>query len=230
MNAKDIIQLNNEQREKLSEENLQIYEDMLIYIRLKSNKSEQQTEEVLLELLDHMLEAQAEGKKASDIFGEDYKGYCDELIKEIPGEKSSTIALFLGFIIIQFIAIISFVHGALGFALHYFFELGSDIFQLSLGKGFTIIIIDLLILYLFVKVVLKWIQGSAFKTKKPKKSLEFFQIWLISTTFIGSMVLIGYFMPDFGLTLDIPIITFAVIGAILYLISIILNKRYRITK
>ena len=88
MNAKDIIELNNELREQLNKENLAAYEDMLTYIRLSSNKSEQQTEEVLLELLEHLLEAQKSGKTAKDIFGEDIKQYCDELINEIPGEKS----------------------------------------------------------------------------------------------------------------------------------------------
>ena len=47
MNSKDIIKLNNNLREKLSEENKEVYEDMLVYIRLNANKSEQQTEEVL---------------------------------------------------------------------------------------------------------------------------------------------------------------------------------------
>ena len=38
-------------------------------------------EELLLEILDHLLEAQEDGKTAHDIFGEDLKAYCDELIK-----------------------------------------------------------------------------------------------------------------------------------------------------
>src|SRR5690625_899878 len=84
MKAKEIVQLNNEKRKQLNKENLKDYEDMLIYIRLTSTKSERQTEEILLELLDHALMAQKEGKTIRDIFGDDLKAYSQDLIDEIP--------------------------------------------------------------------------------------------------------------------------------------------------
>lgn len=62
MNSQELIKLNNKKREKLNEENLKYYEDMLVYLRLSFLKSEQETEELLNELLDHLLEAQEEGK------------------------------------------------------------------------------------------------------------------------------------------------------------------------
>ncbi|OEF97171.1 DUF1129 family protein [Desulfuribacillus alkaliarsenatis] len=56
--------------------NLKYYEDMLIYIRFSYNKSDQEVEEVLSELLDHLLDAQAEGKTAYEVFGDEPKKYA----------------------------------------------------------------------------------------------------------------------------------------------------------
>ncbi|AXI08016.1 DUF1129 domain-containing protein [Oceanobacillus zhaokaii] len=230
MNSKEIVQINNDKRKMLTAENLAYYEDMLVYIRLNNvNKSEQQTEEVLLELLEHLLLAQTEGKTAKDIFGNDLKEYCNEVIEEIPGEKTNDIVKFLSFVIIQFLAIISLCHGFIGFGLHYFFDLGAGSMTFQLGSGIIIIVGYLILLYLFVKVILQWVKRTSFKEKKAKKWVEFLQVWIISMVFIGLFILIPIVVPDFGKTISLPILTFAVVGIILYLVSFILNKKYRIT-
>ncbi|WP_245835660.1 DUF1129 family protein [Virgibacillus ndiopensis] len=230
MNAKEIITLNNEKREQLNEKNLAYYEDMLIYIRLQYNKSEQQTEEVLLEILEHLLQAQEEGRTAEDIFGNDPKTYCRELIGEIPKENNSHQLLFITYIGLQFLAIISLVHGFIGFGLHYFFDLGTKTLQFSLGSGTVNVIIFLLLLWLFITLVLKWIKRSAFQEKKTKKWVEFLQLWSISTGTIGLFVSVPFFMPSFGTVITIPTLLIACVGIILYVISFVMNKKMRITK
>ena len=52
MKAKQLIEENNRKRNLLNPENNHYYSDMLIYIRLNLSLSEQQSEEVLLEMLD----------------------------------------------------------------------------------------------------------------------------------------------------------------------------------
>ena len=87
---------------------------MLVYLRL-SNVPEQQMEELLLEILDHLIEAQAENKNAYDIFGDNLQSYCDELISALPTqtklEKASLIGFSISLLAIQFgiNAIISFL-------------------------------------------------------------------------------------------------------------------------
>ncbi|SCC60132.1 DUF1129 family protein [Bacillus wiedmannii] len=83
MKAKDLIELNNEKRKLLTIENETAYSDMLIYIRL-AKVPEYQTEELLIEILDHLIEAQQEEKNAYDIFGKNLQTYCDELIAALP--------------------------------------------------------------------------------------------------------------------------------------------------
>ncbi|AKR11102.1 MULTISPECIES: DUF1048 domain-containing protein [Bacillus cereus group] len=114
MNAQDMVELNNKKRELLTSENEAAYGDMLVYLRI-SNVPQQQMEELLLEILDHLIEAQAENKSAYDIFGNDLQSYCDELISALPTqtklEKTSLIGFSISLLlVIQFgiDAIVSF--------------------------------------------------------------------------------------------------------------------------
>lgn len=86
MNTTEMIKRNNERREVLNEENRKAYEDAMIYIRLNA-RSEYATESILLELLEHLIEAQQHGKSAQDFFGDDLHAYCDTLLADIPGQS-----------------------------------------------------------------------------------------------------------------------------------------------
>ena len=77
---------------------------MLVYLRL-SNVPEQQMEELLLEILDHLIEAQAENKNAYDIFGDNLQSYCDELISALPTQTKLEKASLIGFSISLLLAI-----------------------------------------------------------------------------------------------------------------------------
>lgn len=104
MNAKDMIELNNRKRKLLTPENEAAYGDMLVYLRL-SNVPEHQVEELLLEILDHLIEAQAENKNAYDIFGDDLQSYCDELISALPAPTKLEKISLIGFVISLLLAI-----------------------------------------------------------------------------------------------------------------------------
>lgn len=230
MHAKDLIKLNNEKRELLNKENLQDYEDMLEYIRMNHNKSEQQTEELLIELLDHLLDAQDQGKSAKDIFGDDLKAYCQELIIELPVERISINVMFISYLVLNLLGLIGMFIGVVNFGLYQFVGIGEQTFNFSLGSGIVVLIIDFLLLALFVYVVFLWINRSLFKNKKTKLWLEFIQIWFICTLFISLTVGVLHFMPNFGMPVSIPHLVIVAISAVLYIASFILNKKYRITK
>lgn len=219
-----MIQMNNQKRDELNEENLIHYEDMLLYIRLSSAKSEHDTEEILLELLEHLLQAQNEGKTAKDVFGHNLKEYCQDIIEEIPNETRKKQFRFSTYIILYFLAIYSFISGIIGFGLYYLFDIGSDMIAVSIGSGITIIVIDLLILYLFITGILKWLKASVFTNKKTNKWVEFLQLWIFSVISIGLFILVIYLMPSFGPTISIPTILFAGVGIILYVMSLLFKK------
>lgn len=225
MNVKEMIQLNNEKRNALNNENLTHYENMLMYIRINSTKSERATEELLLELLDHLLDAQTEGRTATDVFGTDLKSYSQELITEIPTETKKEQFRFATFISVRFLAIISFVHGIIGFGLYFFFQIGSRLTTFHIGSTIAIAVIDLCILFLFIYGVLRWLQSTAFQTTKTNKWIEFFQVWIVCMLSIGLFVLVIYFMPEFGGEMSVQTIMIAGVGIVLYLFSFLLNKR-----
>lgn len=104
MTEKEMVKLNNKKRELLTTENEAAYGDMLIYLRLTS-VPQKQMEELLLEILDHLLEAQEDGKTAHDIFGEDLKAYCDELINSSEHQNSFQQAAVIGFAVSLLLAV-----------------------------------------------------------------------------------------------------------------------------
>ncbi|MES9670928.1 hypothetical protein [Bacillus pseudomycoides] len=104
MNAKDMVELNNKKRRLLTPENENIYGDMLIYLRFTSTP-QKQMEDLLLEILDHLLDAQKDGKNAYDIFGEDLKAYCDELINSSEHQTTFEKGAVIGFVVSLLLAI-----------------------------------------------------------------------------------------------------------------------------
>lgn len=229
MNAKDIIQENNRKREELNEQNVVYYEDMLVYIRIKSDKSEQQTEEVLLELLDHLLIAQNDGKSAKDIFGTDLKAYCNEIIGELPEENNKKSLLFFLHIALIFIAATCITYAVLnyGFAL---FDFGETAFTVSLGKTSILLLMIVITILVFFKFIFKIISSSLFN-KQKQSTIKIF----ISTFFIGALIgtplfVSFFYMPSFGKEITIPLYFILIIGIVSYLATVFLNKKYRITK
>ncbi|QQN86536.1 DUF1129 family protein [Bacillus toyonensis] len=104
MKPEEMIKVNNEKRKLLTKENELAYGNILVYIRC-SNVPEQQSEELLLEILDHLLESQKEGKTAYDIFGDDLQAYCDELITALPKQTMFEKIASIGFIVSLLLAI-----------------------------------------------------------------------------------------------------------------------------
>jgi uncharacterized membrane-anchored protein len=231
MTPKELVKLNNEKRGLLNEENLAYYQEMLVFIRTNATKSEQQTEEVLLELLEHLLQAQSEGRSAMDVFGTDPKEYCQSVIDEIPDEKKSKQLGFIVYIALQFLAPIALTFGVIGFILSYFFDLGSSTVSFSLGSWAVIIMLYLAIGFFSILFIFKLLKNDAFKKKKrQRKWLNFLQLWILYSVFIGLFILIPVIMPEFGMRMSIHILFVALIGVALYVVAFLLNKKWKIMK
>ncbi|WP_017547570.1 DUF1048 domain-containing protein [Salinicoccus carnicancri] len=84
MSEKPLIKENNRLREKLNQHNKEVYEDILVYIRLNYTSKNEETEEILNDLLTHIIEAQRNGKKIEEVTGKDYRTYADSIIEELP--------------------------------------------------------------------------------------------------------------------------------------------------
>lgn len=90
----NLIDQNTELRKQLNDKNEQFYDDFLVYVRLRSfSKNEQQTEIMLINILQDILEAQQNGVSAQEYFGNEPKQIADELIKEIPNDWKNVVKL-----------------------------------------------------------------------------------------------------------------------------------------
>lgn len=222
MKAKDIIQLNNDKRQELNPENLKYYEDMLVYIRLSYTKSEQETEEILLELLEHLLEAQNEGKSAREVFGEDPRQYADQIVGEIPKMVSKERLSFGAMIIFYFLGASALAAGVFKLVL-YIIGKSSLTTEIYLGSVLLKTVISLPLAFLLLYALLEYIRWSLFRN--INKVLEFMIFWLFGLISIGFFIGLNYFTPQFGPLWQWPFYGSLILGALLFAIGYGISKR-----
>uniref|UniRef100_C5D3X7 DUF1129 domain-containing protein n=1 Tax=Geobacillus sp. (strain WCH70) TaxID=471223 RepID=C5D3X7_GEOSW len=230
MNAKDLAVLNNEKRKQLNEHNRNYYEDMLVYIRSHLLLSEQQSEELLMELLDHLLEAQKHGKSAEDVFGKDPKAYCDELIGQLPKEKRRNIYAFIGYLMIQLFALITLATGAVELVAELFTDVDDTVY---LGKAFVLFVIECAVILLVVALVMLSVRKSVFcdvLSTFGSKVKEFLVVLFAFCLVIGMFVLVERLIPEFGYRIEAGGMVRILFGLFVLAMTWSLNKKFRITK
>lgn len=192
--TKKLIEENNEKRKLLSDENLRLYEDFLLYIRTDLRVAEHESEELLMEILDHMLEAQHEGRSGAELLGSDPKAYADELIEGLPKDKRRDVIPFIS----------SQVSNSLGwFALvlsivHLVMPLFTEIKAPSpLGNMVILALTVLGVSALGVKVIFTLVRSTLFSEKKAA-SRAYWKAGLFGGGSLGGILLLGWLIPDFG--------------------------------
>lgn len=212
-----LIKENNEKRKQLNDENLKYYEDMLVYLRLSFSKSELATEEILSELLDHLLDAQAVGKSAYDVFGDEPKGYVEEIIGALTKKASKNfIGLFLIGVLI-FLGVKEIFGGIIDLIFFYGFSKGSFNETIYLGTIFLNIIVILPVAFVLIYLLIIYFRWSSFK--KINVILEFFLSGLWGIISVGIFMLIIYLIPEIGPSILTPIWIPIVIGSVLLLLG-----------
>ncbi|ANF95624.1 DUF1129 family protein [Paenibacillus bovis] len=73
----------NSIRDQLKQDNLSYYDDVIVHVRDARIRRES-GEELLLEMGQHLLEAQQRGKTARQLFGKESDIYADQLIENLP--------------------------------------------------------------------------------------------------------------------------------------------------
>ncbi|MUV36399.1 hypothetical protein JNUCC1_00201 [Lentibacillus sp. JNUCC-1] len=220
---KELIKENNEKRKELTPENLQYYEDMLVYIRLSFSKSDIATEEILSELLEHLLEAQAGGKTAHDVFGDDPKGYADDIIGALPQKMPKNFVKYFLMGILYFLGSGAMLTGLINIVMYHIFSKGAAHETIHLG-GFTIkTLISIPAAFFLTYILIQYLRWSTFKN--IGKKLEFFILWLYGVFSIGLFMLIIYFTPDIGPEFHFPHWGTLILGAGLFVSGWITMKK-----
>lgn len=223
MKTKDLVNLNNEKRKELTKENLKYYEDMLVYIRLSYDKSEQETEEVLTELLDHLLEAQKEGRTAEDVFGEQPKKYADEIIGALPKMVPKQGLKFFAMIILYFFAAYTIFDSVFAVISHYVFNIESLTKEIFVGSFAIKTIVSIPIAFLFLYLIIRYIRWTCFKNINNVK--QFLLLWLFGVLMFAIFFAMIILTPDFGPIVEIPFYIGIILGIILFFAARLTSKR-----
>ncbi len=194
MKAKQLIEENNRKRERLTKENEKYYGDMLVYIRLQLTLSEQQSEEVLMEMLDHLLEAQNEGKTAKDIFGPNPKQYADEIIENLPKEKKRQVLPFISGLALNVISYMLIIRSIVILIGSQFKEITTTVYPLTSIIVFSVILasISFGVWYIF-----KIIKDSLF-LEKPNNKKDMIKAGIFGSVSMALIIVACKLIPEIG--------------------------------
>ncbi|MED3660605.1 DUF1129 family protein [Ureibacillus sp. FSL K6-8385] len=213
---KELIQQNNEKRELLLPENKKYYEDLLVYIRANLSKDERAVEEVLLEMLDHLLEAQKEGKTAETVFGKNPKELADEILAALPKESWKHQ--------MEFALEILFTFFGWYFAIVGLFPLFKKEDQ-TVYAG-TLIVSGILLvgaIVMFIYIVLKILKNGTFREQKKRKGITILYSIIAGGLFALGLI-VKFAVPPFGPTFEVSYYTVFGMGCFLLLASYLLKK------
>lgn len=221
MNAKQLIEENNKKRKLLTKENEKYYDDLLVYIRLHFTLSEQQTEEVLMEMLDHLIEGQKEGKTAKDIFGNDPLSYTDEIIEQLPKEDKRNIFQFVGGVIVNIISWVLIIRGIILLVFSQFTEVNNEINLL--GVSVVSLAIGIFVIG-NIWFMLKVTKKSLFNEKISLKT-NMLKVGLVAAVSMAIVLAVARFTPEIGPSFSFDWWVSLLLGAVLWVLHFIVKKK-----
>jgi DNA-binding ferritin-like protein (Dps family)/uncharacterized membrane protein YidH (DUF202 family) len=213
--VKRIIAENNEKRELLSTDNKEYYENFLTYMRSAFLKDERATEEVLLEMLDHLLLAQKDGKSAEAVFGKNPKELADDVIENLPTEPFKYVFTFGVELIATLLACYTVVAGIMDI-------ITSQAKTIYLGNALIIVGILLATLAVFIYVVVNYLKKESFKKKKSKAIYVYVPLIFVVASL--SPILLLKTLPPIGQEIDLGRYGMFSIGCLLMLITFLMKK------
>ncbi|ALC86687.1 hypothetical protein AM499_13250 [Bacillus sp. FJAT-22090] len=218
MKASELIEQNNQKRELLTEDNEKYYSGMLLYIRTKLSLSEQQSEEVLMEMLDHLIEGQEDGKTAREIFGDDPRGYADEIINHLPKEERKSTSKFLSRIGVNLLGWFLVIRSVATLLVGQ-----ESVSRVYIVPSLLIFLLIALLIAIGVKVIFGLIHKTAFDQNSSDKKMML-QAGLYGAGSFLFIFIASYFIKDFGPSFVLPWTVSLGIGAILLLTSWLMKK------
>ncbi|SDB83947.1 Protein of unknown function [Shouchella lonarensis] len=195
----------------------------LNFFRLSFNKCEQEKEETLLELLDHLLDSQAHGRSAEDVFGNNPKQYMNELIGELP--KTWTRRNVSAVLWIASIFLTAYLIGgqALNGIIFLIFGISSGVKEVFVGSALLITVFAFVVSMIQMSFIIKTIRWACFR--RLKKWKEFLLYWLFGVLGIGIIVLFTYLLPDIGPAISIPYYVNIAAGLLFLLLSFLFRRQ-----
>lgn len=222
MRATDtLIAQNNEKRAGLTKDNMKMYEDLLLYVRTDLRVDEQAGEEVLMDILDHLLDAQENGRTAEHVLGNHPQEFADELIEQLPSEKKRNVTLFVLSQLAGLLGWFAVTYGVLQLIIGFFTEQPMEI---SLGSIAMILLTSVVCTIVGVVTLFKIMRSSLFKTKK-KARIQYWKAGLLGAALFSAILVVVLYIPQFGPVVSLPWWMFVTTALVLFVIAKLLGKR-----
>ncbi|GCD11521.1 DUF1048 domain-containing protein [Clostridium tagluense] len=171
----------NKLTKELNDRDLKNFNDITKYIGMSSLRLIEQ-EVIFQQVLDMILQAKSEGKFASEVIGDDIKGFCDSIIEESNYNKSVFHKCFNN---IEIILQTGFIYYLIMFIFDIILNGGGNSFKNQ--NLFNIDLIDFIanfvVIYLLIFMI---IRKQIFKKKKNKIDLSWV-FWVMCTYLIFSV-------------------------------------------
>ncbi|WP_225742892.1 DUF1129 family protein [Marinilactibacillus sp. Marseille-P9653] len=184
--TKLVIQQNNELREELTEENKAYYEEMLVYMRVRSwLKDEEKVEEILMQVLQDLISAQGEGVTAEAYFGKDPRSHANQILTNL--ERNWVDHLQLGSWIVGFTLVLNILN---------------NIITMATRLNLVTVLSRSFLIYVAVFAVFKWIEMDSFTKTSSKWKDGLFMVIILSIFALG---MIAETMLPYQLLLNVPL-------------------------
>lgn len=211
----ELIEENNHKRELLNVENEKVYEDLLLYLRTDLRIDEHAGEEILMDLLDHLVEAQEDGKSAKELFGESPQKYADELIENLPSQKRRNVFLFSASQILGLTGWFAASFGIISLIVSFFRPVDNSI---ALGTLLLMLLSVIFVAFIGVSVIFKIVRSSVFQAEK-KKWQAYIKAGLYGAVAFSCVVLIAWLFQDLGPVVKLEWWIFLLFGLVFLAIS-----------
>lgn len=178
---KELLRKNNTREKEITNENQEIYTNMVVYLR-GSDLTDYNQEIVREDIIELILDGQQRGDNIQKVMGNRYKEICDEIIEAMPKKtKKDKIMEFIGtslnaLSILGLIALVkNFVESLISSSEYNFI--------LTVGDVMSAIVI-LLISYAIVLFITK----TALNTEKDKKLITILKRWVVATVIFAVLI------------------------------------------
>ncbi|MDF3002400.1 MAG: hypothetical protein K0Q48_2519 [Bacillota bacterium] len=209
---------NNKQDKLLSNESNTIMVDMVCYLRA-SNLCEYDIEVIRKELTGMALESQLRNQQFSEVIGEDYKAFCDELIKNGSSKTRYEKGLEISYVLVHGIMVLYLVEIVCSSAIVNIIQSGQ--FSMQITAGF---VLSTLIALGMGFGIYYYMTKNSFELTKKNRKLQF--VLIIGFAVVWTSVVLLRLVMKNTVLLTINCFYPIIVLAPAYLIITVLNHNY----
>ena len=214
-----MLKKNNSREEAISDENQEIYTNMVVYLR-GSDLTEYNQEVVREDLIELILDGQERGDDIQKVMGSNYKEICDDIIDAMPKMSGKEKIIDLVGTSLNMLWILGTINIIMNLIISLIDRNSELNFTLSIGD-----ILAGIIIIIFSNGVVWYVTKTALNEQQIniKKKRSLFKGWLSLVVVFATILFAGIYFDT--VVLNIHLITAVIIISLIFIASKIVNSR-----